>query len=200
MNHPNHPLFCASCRYWCRCFRHQGNFLSEFPSPRVILSFFPHPWPYQLGWPCQELKLLPASLSGSWGVLGPLTTSRWQPFERESHIYIVKITNWLTSRSILVKSSFKLSDNFSLEFRITLLSRVLVHSLVAVFCNKVLFQRIRLGLYGHPTHRIQVAHSGGIFHNLHKNWEIVFKQAKIRPAEISWWLSCPDLCVCEIQH
>jgi hypothetical protein len=26
MNHLNHPRFCASCRYWCRCFRHQGNF------------------------------------------------------------------------------------------------------------------------------------------------------------------------------
>jgi hypothetical protein len=25
MNHLEHPLFCASCRYWCRCFRHQGN-------------------------------------------------------------------------------------------------------------------------------------------------------------------------------
>jgi hypothetical protein len=49
----------------------------EFPSPRVILSFFPPPWPYRLGWPCQELKLPPASLSGSWGVLGPPTTSRW---------------------------------------------------------------------------------------------------------------------------
>jgi hypothetical protein len=60
-----------------------GEFLSEFPSPRVILSFFPHPWSYRLGWPCQELKLPPASLSGSWGVLGPLTTSMWQPFERE---------------------------------------------------------------------------------------------------------------------
>jgi hypothetical protein len=47
--------------------------LSEFPSPRVILSFFPHPRPYRLGWPCQNLKLPPASLSGSWGVLGPLT-------------------------------------------------------------------------------------------------------------------------------
>jgi hypothetical protein len=41
-----------------------GKFLSEFPSPRVILSFFPHPWPYRLGWACQELKLPPASLSG----------------------------------------------------------------------------------------------------------------------------------------
>jgi hypothetical protein len=59
-----------------------GEFVSEFPSPRVILSFFPHPWPYRLGWPCQELKLPPASLSVLWGVLGPLTTSRWQPFER----------------------------------------------------------------------------------------------------------------------
>jgi hypothetical protein len=26
-----------------------GEFVSEFPSPRVILSFFPHPWPYRLG-------------------------------------------------------------------------------------------------------------------------------------------------------
>jgi hypothetical protein len=26
MNHLNHPMFCASCCYWCRCFRHQGNF------------------------------------------------------------------------------------------------------------------------------------------------------------------------------
>jgi hypothetical protein len=63
-----------------------GEILSEFPSPRVILSFFPHPWPYHLGWPCEELKLLPASLSGSWGVLGPLTTSRWQTFERDMSI------------------------------------------------------------------------------------------------------------------
>jgi hypothetical protein len=54
-----------------------GEFVSEFPSPRVILSFFPPPWPYRLGWVCQELKLPPASLSGSWGVLGPPTTSRW---------------------------------------------------------------------------------------------------------------------------
>jgi hypothetical protein len=54
-----------------------GEFESEFPSPRVILSFFPPPWPYRLGWPYQELKLSPASLSGSWGVLGPPTTSRW---------------------------------------------------------------------------------------------------------------------------
>jgi hypothetical protein len=46
-----------------------GEFVSEFPSPRVILSFFPPPWPYRLGWPCQELKLPPASLSGSWGVI-----------------------------------------------------------------------------------------------------------------------------------
>jgi hypothetical protein len=59
-----------------------GEFLSEFPSPRVILSFFPHPWPYRLLWPCQELKLPPASLSVSWVVLGPLTTSRRQPFRR----------------------------------------------------------------------------------------------------------------------
>jgi hypothetical protein len=36
-------------------------FVSEFPSSRVILSFFPPPWPYRLGWPCQELKLPPAS-------------------------------------------------------------------------------------------------------------------------------------------
>jgi hypothetical protein len=43
-----------------------GEFVSEFHSPRVILSFFPPPWPYRLGWPCQELKLPPASLSGSW--------------------------------------------------------------------------------------------------------------------------------------
>jgi hypothetical protein len=57
-----------------------GEILSEFPSPRVILSFFLHPWPYRLGWPCQEIKLPPASLSVTWGVLGPLTTSRWQPF------------------------------------------------------------------------------------------------------------------------
>jgi hypothetical protein len=56
-----------------------GEFVSEFPSPRVILSFFPHPWPYRLWWLCQELKLPPASLSGSWGVLGPPTMSRWQP-------------------------------------------------------------------------------------------------------------------------
>jgi hypothetical protein len=63
-----------------------GEMLSEFPSPRVILSFFPHPWPYRLGWVCQELKLPPASLSGSRGVLGPPITSRWQPFER-GHCY-----------------------------------------------------------------------------------------------------------------
>jgi hypothetical protein len=25
MNHLNRPMFCASCCYWCRCFRHQGN-------------------------------------------------------------------------------------------------------------------------------------------------------------------------------
>jgi hypothetical protein len=42
-----------------------GEILSEFPSPRVIPSFFPPPRPYRLGWPCQELKLPPASLSGS---------------------------------------------------------------------------------------------------------------------------------------
>jgi hypothetical protein len=54
-----------------------GDILSEFPSPRDIFSFFPPPWPYRLGWPCQELKLPPALLSGSWGVLGPPTTSRW---------------------------------------------------------------------------------------------------------------------------
>jgi hypothetical protein len=33
-----------------------GEFVSEFPSPRVILSFFPPPWPYRLGWRCQELS------------------------------------------------------------------------------------------------------------------------------------------------
>jgi hypothetical protein len=54
-----------------------GEFVSEFHSPRVILSFSPPPWPYWLGWPCQELKLPPAPLSGSWGLLGPPTTSRW---------------------------------------------------------------------------------------------------------------------------
>jgi hypothetical protein len=59
-----------------------GEFISEFHSPRVILSFFPHPWPYRLGWLYQELNLPPTSLSGSWGVLGPPTTSMWQPFER----------------------------------------------------------------------------------------------------------------------
>jgi hypothetical protein len=53
-----------------------GEFLSEFSSPRVILIFFPLPWPYRLGRPCQELKLPPALLSGSWGILGPLTTLR----------------------------------------------------------------------------------------------------------------------------
>jgi hypothetical protein len=47
-----------------------------------INSLFNPPWPYRLGWPCQELKLPPASLSVSWGVLGPLTTLRWQTFER----------------------------------------------------------------------------------------------------------------------
>jgi hypothetical protein len=31
-----------------------GEILSEFPSPRVILSFFHHPWPYWIGWPCQH--------------------------------------------------------------------------------------------------------------------------------------------------
>jgi hypothetical protein len=51
-------------------------FVSEFPS-RVILIFFPPPWPYRFGWPCQELKLPPALLSASWGVLGPPTTLRW---------------------------------------------------------------------------------------------------------------------------
>jgi hypothetical protein len=60
-----------------------GEFVSEFPSPRIVLGFFPSPWPYWLGWPCQELKLPPASFSGSWGVLGPPSTSRWQPFGRE---------------------------------------------------------------------------------------------------------------------
>jgi hypothetical protein len=53
-----------------------GEFVSEFPSPRVIHSFFPHSWPYQLGWLYQELKLPPASLSVSWVVLGTPTTSR----------------------------------------------------------------------------------------------------------------------------
>jgi hypothetical protein len=54
-----------------------GEFVSEFPSPRFILSFFPHPWLYRLGWPYQELKISPASLSGSRGVLGLPTTSMW---------------------------------------------------------------------------------------------------------------------------
>jgi hypothetical protein len=53
-----------------------GEFVSEFPSPRVNLSFFPHPRPYRLGWLYQDLKLPPASLSESWGILGPPTTSR----------------------------------------------------------------------------------------------------------------------------
>jgi hypothetical protein len=45
-----------------------GEFVSEFPSPRVFfLASF-----HRLGWPNQE--------SGSWGILGPPTTSRWQPF------------------------------------------------------------------------------------------------------------------------
>jgi hypothetical protein len=46
-----------------------AEFVSEFPSPRVILSFFLnfflHPWPYRLGWPYQELELPPALVSGS---------------------------------------------------------------------------------------------------------------------------------------
>jgi hypothetical protein len=43
-------------------------FVSEFPSLGVLLRFFPHPLLYGLGWPYQELKLPPASLSGSWGI------------------------------------------------------------------------------------------------------------------------------------
>jgi hypothetical protein len=54
-----------------------GEFVSQFPSPMVILSFFPPPWLYWLGWVCQDLKSPPASLSGSWGVSGPPTMSRW---------------------------------------------------------------------------------------------------------------------------
>jgi hypothetical protein len=46
-----------------------GECVSEFPSPRVILSFLPYPWPCCLGWPYQELKLPLASLSGSWAVM-----------------------------------------------------------------------------------------------------------------------------------
>jgi hypothetical protein len=72
-----------------------GEFVSEFPSPRV--SFFPHPWPYRLGWPCQELKLPPASLSGSWGVLGPPTTSRWQPFLKLPYRIVLCKTELLAS-------------------------------------------------------------------------------------------------------
>jgi hypothetical protein len=53
-----------------------GEFVSAFPSPRVV-SFFLHSWPYRLGWPYQELKLTPALLSGSWGVLGSPTTLRF---------------------------------------------------------------------------------------------------------------------------
>jgi hypothetical protein len=33
-----------------------GEILSEFPSPRVILSFFPHPWPYRLGGSARSLS------------------------------------------------------------------------------------------------------------------------------------------------
>jgi hypothetical protein len=56
--------------------------MSLLPASGEFLSEFPPPWPYRLGWRCQELKLPLASLSGSWGVPGPLTTSRWQPFKR----------------------------------------------------------------------------------------------------------------------
>jgi hypothetical protein len=38
MNHLDHPLFCASCRYWCRCFRHQG---SLYECLNIPFSFIP---------------------------------------------------------------------------------------------------------------------------------------------------------------
>jgi hypothetical protein len=53
-----------------------GEFMSEFPSPRVILSFFPHLRLYRLGWLYQELKVPPSLLSRSGGILDPPTTSR----------------------------------------------------------------------------------------------------------------------------
>jgi hypothetical protein len=59
------------------------------------------------GWPCQKLKLPPASLSGSWGVLGPLTTSRWQPFERDFRIQEGKPRNKGAHLQLLNKKIYK---------------------------------------------------------------------------------------------
>jgi hypothetical protein len=89
-----------------------GEMLSEFPSPRVILSFFPHPWPYRLGWPCQELNLPAASLSGSWAVLGPATTSRWQPCERGLSLTSEEVSCswWNTEPGWLIRYSDGLQD------------------------------------------------------------------------------------------
>jgi hypothetical protein len=88
MNHLERHLLCASNRYWCRCFQHQGSFYWISYLLCISLRLVPT----LLICPAWETLLVamlpPAYLSGSLQLTSHSTTARWRYQQRSFFRYV----------------------------------------------------------------------------------------------------------------